>query len=336
VGPIEVTTEPRRISSWYTSETMRWPPGRSTRANSVITGSSEGRCARARAQTTMSTEVTGSGSWVKSPDSKRASGTRRRANANMSGELSTPMTWCPPSETLGESSGATGSIQGHTGGQPVDDAIDERLIHVEQPLRLVIARRPLLITVDRCPAGGGDSRVRTEHGVVEKLSHLAEPAPGKRLVKVPGPPPQQRQAFQPKEVGERVLVGTHRCRLEGKSAPRPKVIASGDDYLGGPRPQTPHFPVARGSSLFSLTSRSTHPAKPLPAASPYADRKVRRRTTDAPERDRLVTQQSRLTASPKASVNVQAAQPAEGSRKRYRQRRGQAVSGGVRSGSSAS
>lgn len=207
MGPIEVTTEPRRISSWCTSETMRWPPGRSTRANSVITGSSEGRCARARAQTTMSTEVTGSGSWVKSPDSKRASGTRRRANANMTGELSTPMTWCPPSETLGESSGATGSIQGHTGGQPVDDAIDERLIHVEQPVRLVIARRPLLITVDRCPAGGGDSRVRTEHGVVEKLSHLAEPAPGKRLVKVPGPPPQQPGL--PAQGGRRAGVGRY-------------------------------------------------------------------------------------------------------------------------------
>lgn len=112
-----------------------------------------------------------------------------------------------PSETLGESSGATGSIQGHTGGQPVDDAIDERLIHVEQPVRLVIARRPLLITVDRCPAGGGDSRVRTEHGVVEKLSHLAEPAPGKRLVKVPGPPPQQPGL--PAQGGRRAGVGRY-------------------------------------------------------------------------------------------------------------------------------
>ncbi len=130
----------------------------------------------------------------------------------------------PPSQIACEAAGTARRIQGGPDGQTFHDAVHEGLVQIEQAVRGVVMRRPPLVSVVDQPASRLNTGMGSQLRVVEQPPHLVEAAAGELLVEVTGPAPQQGQALQPEQVGQRVLVDrlAHRC-----SVPRARPVIFG-------------------------------------------------------------------------------------------------------------
>jgi len=110
-------------------------------------------------------------------------------------------------QVLGEPAGTARRVQGRPGGQPVEDLVHHGLVLVEQPVaRLVIAVRPLPVRRHRIPASDQHPVVVRQPLVVDQPADLGQPGQDEVLVVVAGPRPQQRDAFEPQQVRQWMLV----------------------------------------------------------------------------------------------------------------------------------
>src|SRR5713226_1440409 len=176
----------------------RSPPGRSTRANSASTGWSRGTWTRASAQMMTSTEPSGSGSWSSAATWNSPSGTRRRAWASMSGELSIPMTWCPRlARNSAKRPGPAGGVQRHARFPVAEVLGHDRLVGREQPAaRLRVVAGGLLLVGGDGADPLGEHRAVGQLLVIQEPPDLGGPGIGELPVLISGPGAQHRAAFQ--------------------------------------------------------------------------------------------------------------------------------------------
>jgi hypothetical protein len=105
-----------------------------------------------------------------------------------------------------EPPGAAGGIHRHARRDGVDDLLDDRLVEVERRVvAVVVGRRPHPVAVDRAHALDLHRRAG-QRLVGEQLPDLGDPCLHEVVVVLTDESAQQRDALEPEQVRQRVLV----------------------------------------------------------------------------------------------------------------------------------
>jgi hypothetical protein len=111
-------------------------------------------------------------------------------------------------EVFGESSGAAGRVEGVAVGDGVDDLMHDGFVGVEQAVTwfIVVAGGPASVSGERVAAVDHDPVVVGEGRGGEQTAYLGQSSVYKVLVEIACPGAQQRDALQPQDVGQGMLV----------------------------------------------------------------------------------------------------------------------------------